>query len=62
VEENIKNLLDKVNLTAEQIADAGYFGGRESVYRQLFILIEDKRDLDDEVAVKVLEWALDQLQ
>jgi hypothetical protein len=62
VEDSIKNLLEKINLTAERIADAGYFGGRESVYRQLFILIEDKRDSGDEVAVKVLEWALDQLQ
>lgn len=62
MEDNIKNLLGKINLTAEQIADAGYFGGRESVYRQLFLLIEDKRDLGDEVAVAVLEWALDKLQ
>ena len=62
MEENIKNLLDKLNTVGEQIADTGYFGGRESVVRQLVLLIEQKRDLGDEVAVAVLEWALDKLQ
>jgi hypothetical protein len=62
MEENIKNLIEKLTILGEELADTGYFGGRESVIRQLVLLLEEKRSLGDDVAVAVLEWAIDRLQ
>lgn len=62
MEENIKNLIEQLDTLGGRLADTGYFAGRESLIRQLVLLLEEKRDLGDEVAVSVLEWALDKLQ